>query len=338
MVFYVISVLTLAVCASAEETVVSPEKSGEIAASSQDAMSAGPNAPISTKVLRYAMRIIARHDANGDGVLEHSETKTMRGDPARADLNGDGRIPAREFAQYVANHGRGRRIRLLFSPEIGEEANPPLLRPMTSDTPAESESGEAPPATESEPAAGPEPVEEIDPAARTFHVRQSPGGLPSWFAARDANGDGQVSMAEYAPNATHLDVATFARMDANGDGFVTPRELVGPRKTPRSKRALTHDSRRVSSSKSGPDSGGPDSGGPDSGGPDSGGPNAGGASQKDSRPKSEETPATPTEEAAAVDDSSKPSGKKPSAANTTTKTKKRKRGLRKEPRRRSGSD
>ena len=219
MVFYVISILTLAVCASAEETVVSPEKSGEIAASSQDAMSAGPNAPISTKVLRYAMRIIARHDANGDGVLEHSETKTMRGDPARADLNGDGRIPAREFAQYVANHGRAdAEYGFSSRPRSAKEGRypPSLLRPMTSDTPAESESGEAPPATESEPAAGPEPVEEIDPAARTFHVRQSPGGLPSWFAARDANGDGQVSMAEYAPNATHLDVATFARMDATG--------------------------------------------------------------------------------------------------------------------------
>jgi hypothetical protein len=50
-------------------------------------------------------------------------------------------------------------------------------------------------------------------------------GLPSWFASRDANGDGQVAMHEYAGAWTESLVREFNRYDRNGDGVLTPEEF-----------------------------------------------------------------------------------------------------------------
>ncbi len=49
-------------------------------------------------------------------------------------------------------------------------------------------------------------------------------GLPEWFLARDANGDGQLTVAEYAPNSEKSALADFARYDRNNDGVLTPEE------------------------------------------------------------------------------------------------------------------
>jgi len=48
--------------------------------------------------------------------------------------------------------------------------------------------------------------------------------LPSWFVTRDLNGDGQLSLAEYAPRSGSTAVASFRKLDANGDGLLTPAE------------------------------------------------------------------------------------------------------------------
>jgi hypothetical protein len=53
-----------------------------------------------------------------------------------------------------------------------------------------------------------------------------PKGLPDWFRTKDANGDGQISMAEFAAEWTPAAEAEFLRYDLNGDGFITPDECL----------------------------------------------------------------------------------------------------------------
>ncbi|MBW8885942.1 MAG: hypothetical protein JF612_14470, partial [Planctomycetia bacterium] len=53
-----------------------------------------------------------------------------------------------------------------------------------------------------------------------------PKGLDSWFTRSDADGDGQVSMSEYAAK-WDADVAKkFQQYDANGDGFISANEAL----------------------------------------------------------------------------------------------------------------
>ncbi|MFC1597623.1 hypothetical protein ACFL5Q_06780, partial [Planctomycetota bacterium] len=47
-----------------------------------------------------------------------------------------------------------------------------------------------------------------------------------WFLIRDADGDGQVTVAEYAPDASASSIREFARYDRNGDGVLTPQECL----------------------------------------------------------------------------------------------------------------
>jgi hypothetical protein len=189
-----------------------------------------PNAPVSAKLLRYARRIVSNYDRDGDERLSAAEMEAMRGNPQAADLNSDGVLEISEFAQYVANYGKRRKIRLLFLSEEEEGiGGPVILNPAT----LAEEDGAIPPDSST-------PIseesffqrqEDTSEAAegKRFHVRRPRGSLPSWFHARDADGDGQVSMAEYAPNATKTEIAEFQGMDKDGDGYITPRELLGPR-------------------------------------------------------------------------------------------------------------
>lgn len=58
-----------------------------------------------------------------------------------------------------------------------------------------------------------------------------PAGLPTWFAEKDTNRDGQVMMSEFASEWPDEKLAEFKRYDRNGDGFITPREcLAGMKK------------------------------------------------------------------------------------------------------------
>jgi hypothetical protein len=59
-----------------------------------------------------------------------------------------------------------------------------------------------------------------------------PKGLPSWFIIRDADGDAQLTLAEYAPDGSQLALHEFTRYDANGDGVVTAQECL---RSPRAK-------------------------------------------------------------------------------------------------------
>lgn len=57
-------------------------------------------------------------------------------------------------------------------------------------------------------------------------LERLPKGLPSWFARNDANGDGQVAMAEFSTTWSETQLAEFAKYDLNGDGYITPSEAL----------------------------------------------------------------------------------------------------------------
>jgi hypothetical protein len=64
--------------------------------------------------------------------------------------------------------------------------------------------------------------------------------LPDWFGRKDTNGDGQVSMAEFASIWSESSATEFARADRNGDGTVTaPEAVAGPRTLPDSSSSYT---------------------------------------------------------------------------------------------------
>jgi hypothetical protein len=61
------------------------------------------------------------------------------------------------------------------------------------------------------------------PAEKRYHTPNN--GLPEWFVRRDLNGDGQLSLVEFAPTLSNGAIATFGKLDKNGDAYITQDEI-----------------------------------------------------------------------------------------------------------------
>lgn len=195
---------------------------------------------VSAKVVRYAQRIIDRHDRNRDGRLQVSEWQSMRGSPSKADRDGDGVVERDEMIEYVAEYGRERRIRLL-PPPLGDLAElPPLLHPTTAGASEEEPAGEKVGATERPqvrdglPGDGGEAVntesarEDLRRRDTKFYAPASRVvGVPAAFLSRDRDGDGQLTLPEFAPKKDRGSLEEFSRHDRNGDGVITVAEYLG---------------------------------------------------------------------------------------------------------------
>ena len=57
-------------------------------------------------------------------------------------------------------------------------------------------------------------------------VERLPEGLPDWFYRNDADGDGQISMAEFSASWTEAVLQEFFQFDLNQDGLTTPEEAL----------------------------------------------------------------------------------------------------------------
>jgi len=200
----------------------------------------GMNYPVSSKVLRYAERIVKQYDTNGDGQLQADEWKAMKGDPVQIDLDRDTQISVDEYARYIAKYGRSHQIHLVAPPTPAYiETLPALFQPA-----AEAQaSSDAEPTSESEEEDMDTEEDELElmlrpPSERSvrrksryqqkFYIPRSklPTGLPEWFVQRDTDGDGQVSLAEFAPGGGRLEAAEFARYDTDRDGMITAKECL----------------------------------------------------------------------------------------------------------------
>lgn len=179
-------------------------------------------AAATAKLHRLAAQLIVRLDRNSDHKLDAGEWMALQSAGALPDADADGLADAAEIATWLARYGRGRRPWLgavgagtrqsaAHEPAPPARAAPTVLAEPTAD-------GQTPPAGRTS----------ARPRQTRFFVPDEalPAGLPEWFTARDADGDGQLTLSEYSPRAVPAEVREFSAWDADGDGVVTVREYL----------------------------------------------------------------------------------------------------------------
>jgi Ca2+-binding EF-hand superfamily protein len=182
-----------------------------------------PAASASGKIERYSRQLLKKYDADGNGELRGDEIGALPESLRVSDLDRNGVITADELARRIVAYARRRSIRIvtLNSPTpLGAEA-----RPSSADQSSQAEVAASgrPEATNAVAANEPDPKQ----PAKRFFVRSErlPTGLAQWFRDSDADGDGQVSLAElHARGATEV-ITQFADYDRNGDGVITAAEF-----------------------------------------------------------------------------------------------------------------
>ncbi len=217
-----------------------------------------PAVPVAIRF--YCRYLFNKYDTNGDGKLEQKEWEDKIQGAQAIDLDGDWVLTDQEVLYYIARYARNRTLadpRPLqpqrFNIMIANEEQPVLIRTASAaprlldKEEAEKERSEAPieldelsdddfvkMLTEDNPALESVDDEEVldvlltDMDESTFReyaaAPEELVGVPVWFLARDANGDGQLSLREFAPNLTPAAVAQFGKLDSNADGFVAADE------------------------------------------------------------------------------------------------------------------
>jgi hypothetical protein len=183
----------------------------------------------------YAANMLKRYDKNGNGALDRDEWNQLRGEWWKsADANNDGTITVEEIVGRLA--GYRSRFRAATTTSTTSSSGTPPNSTSSSYTSATTSSSASSTASTTTPAStSPSASSAASPTATTVvrkpyrfltPTERLPAGLPEWFARRDANGDGQVTLAEFSSALTDEVVAEFARFDRNNDGVVTPKECL----------------------------------------------------------------------------------------------------------------
>lgn len=203
--------------------------------------------PVPAKVVRYAESVLQRYDANGDGLLQHEEWARLPGAPQAMDVDGDGVLTLEELVRYAAHFGQGRTIHrpqpraMVSLTSAPVQERPKLFQPISPSTRSGAATDDQAASTDdvrggdiveamlhTESDLSPEAIlaaEQQIPAARRYHTpNEELEGVPAWFRLRDFNGDGQISIIEFAPNLSSAALALFGRFDLNGDGVIVPSE------------------------------------------------------------------------------------------------------------------
>ncbi len=144
-------------------------------------------------------------DKNKDGVLTKDElTSQLAGNPMDFDRNRDGKLTPQELAVRYAVRREGTE---LAKAKKGKEGGDKSIKQDRKET--------------------------VNPdlfngrnSYRAEGRRSTPEGLPGFFADRDANRDGQISMAEFATEWSDEVVAEFFTSDLNRDGVITSSEAL----------------------------------------------------------------------------------------------------------------
>jgi Ca2+-binding EF-hand superfamily protein len=143
-----------------------------------------------------------RYDRNRDGFLTKDELSSrFAGNPMDFDRNRDGKLSVSELAVRYARRREGE-----------EEAK--RSKSTASKSRGREKKVEAP------------DVFDGRKSYRQTAGRSLPEGLPGEFTDKDGNGDGQVTMAEFAKEWNDDVVAEFFDSDFNGDGVITADEAL----------------------------------------------------------------------------------------------------------------
>ena len=201
------------------------------------------------KVVRYAKTVIQRYDTDGDGILQRAEWEKMPGTPRAIDIDGDQQITLDELALYLTQFGWGRTIHRTIVRDISEpykfdSENMQWFRPVwqraeapqvsMSETQEEQDDAMEEMMKKNEQPVDDDVYEKLleerqIPANRLYHVPlESLRGVPAWFIIMDKNGDGQISLSEFAPTLAPARVRMFKQLDKNGNGYIEPQEVRSP--------------------------------------------------------------------------------------------------------------
>ena len=211
-------------------------------------------------IRRYVDHVLKKYDANRDGKLQREEWASMPGRPQSFDLNGDFVLEDYELLYNLAAYAKGRTVthpvpprRLNAAQTALKTDGPILIRPISAPIrKAAADEEELDPAqkpadispeefaqivADADQGAGTEEEPELfgiltqENGASAAAVREfapsanETAGIPRWFLARDANGDGQLTLREFSPSLSLESTAFFGRLDADGDGLITPDEV-----------------------------------------------------------------------------------------------------------------
>lgn len=156
--------------------------------------------PTTEEDRKSAREVLSRYDRDKDGQLGKDEISSrFWGNPMDFDRNGDGKLSEMELATRQA-------VRRGNEEERRDDRRDDRRRGDDDDR----------------------EIVEVDFGGRKSYRVQGPSmaeGMPSFFAQRDLNRDGQVSMNEYTSDWTPARVEEYYRWDQNQDGVITQTEV-----------------------------------------------------------------------------------------------------------------
>jgi Ca2+-binding EF-hand superfamily protein len=167
---------------------------------------------------RYAEGFIRQYDRNRDGKLDKDEASQMRSEHRAADVNSDGIITQDELQAKLQSYAGGSSS----SSSSGGSSDGNRDGERRYGYGSRGSSGD------NKTAVAPKKSFRI-----TSPAERLPKGLPDWFLRGDADGDGQVSMAEYTTTWTEQLAAEFLKYDTDGNGIITPEECQAQSGPPR---------------------------------------------------------------------------------------------------------
>ena len=156
---------------------------------------------------REAAERMRRYDRNRDGVLTKDELSSrFSGNPMDFDRNKDGKLSVSELAVRYARRREGE--------EEARQARRQDDRGRSRDSDPE------------DPAEIIKGIYNGRVSYRDSSTVKLPDGVPGFFSDKDANKDGQVTMAEFATEWSDSTLAEYFKSDLNSDGVITVEEVL----------------------------------------------------------------------------------------------------------------